>query len=213
MKDIIAAVEAQRAAPRAGGGEKRCMAQFGQVVVLAAALALAPSSVAQSMRWTDPAGVWSLDLQGAGWAYGEGLPPGSEVLIAVPFVAPPEHEVRACLAEETFEARDAGESDEAARQRASRIDAQQARAILVRLRIADPVVAHRDVDGVSVADVHALTPNGNRLRAAIFYTPSGGQRMRTTISCFWPATFAADKAGEIETVLASLRINTSERAP
>lgn len=186
----------------------------GIIAALAlATLAAAPAQAQIAERWTDPTGVWSLDLQSAGWAYGEGLPPGSEVLIAVPFVAPPENEVRACLAEETFEGRDAGESDEAARQRGARIDAQQARAILARLRIADPVVAHRDVDGVSVADVHALTPNGNRLRASIFYTPSAGRLMRTTISCFWPATLAADKAGEIETVLASLRINTSEPAP
>jgi len=170
-----------------------------------AVLVLAASAAAQTARWTDPTGAWSLDLQSVGWAYGEGLPQGGPVLIAVPFVAPPEHEVRACLAEEVIEPSAEVQSD--VRARGGEIDIVQACAILTRLQIRAPVVTHREVDGVSVADVHALAPNGNPLRASIFYTPAAGGVMRTTISCFRPPDLAPAKAAEIDAVLNSLRIH------
>jgi hypothetical protein len=184
------------------------------LLAAAGALAFTASAAAQvPQRWTDSSGLYSLDVGSAGWGYSEGIQPTADIsMMFLPAAEPAKGETRICLARWKLLLDTPLPSSDDVRRRASKIDLAEAGKILAQFGQTPSSVAHRDVDGVVVADIESSSARGPN-RSLVFFTLDRGQLIRTTIQCMWDKGLPAARMAEINTLLTSLRIRNVDAKP
>ena len=178
------------------------MRAFSALLAFLIAALFAPAISAQvENRWVDPTLTWSLDLASSRWGQAD-APIADAVLLAAPAEAPPDNEIRLCLASQQTQPAPDLDSD-AIRSRGGQMDERAVRAAFPRAALRDIQISHQTIDGVSVAIVDGMSQS-NRFRGRAFFTPTSGGSMLSTITCISTPGIAAALEAEVEAILASL---------